>query len=54
MLKDEYGVFAQHFVVQFAPEIFNVYLHQVKLYVSGQAWLSNKCQYHIFQFFSEW
>jgi hypothetical protein len=31
-----------------------VYLHQVELYVSRQAWLGKKCQYQIFQFFTEW
>ncbi|KAI0301095.1 armadillo-type protein [Multifurca ochricompacta] len=53
-LQEEYGAFAQHFVTAFAPEIFKVYLHQIELYVSGQAWLSNKCQYQILQFFTEW
>ena len=31
-----------------------VYLQQIELYVSGQAWLSKKCQYQILQFFTEW
>jgi hypothetical protein len=53
-MEKEYGVFANHFVSTFAPEIFTVYLQQVELYVSGQAWLSKKCQYQIFQFFTEW
>lgn len=53
-LQEEYGTFAQHFVTSFAPEIFKVYLHQIELYVSGQAWLSKKCQYQILQFFTEW
>jgi hypothetical protein len=53
MLKD-YKNFAQHFVTHFAPEIFTIYLQQVELYVSGQAWLSKKCQYNIFTFFTEW
>ena len=53
-MQKEYGVFAEHFVTNFAPEIFKVYLHQVELYISGQAWLSKKCQYQIFQFFTEW
>jgi hypothetical protein len=53
-MQKEYGVFSEHFVTNFAPEIFKVYLHQVELYVSGQAWLSKKCQYQIFQFFTEW
>ncbi|KAG2138570.1 armadillo-type protein, partial [Suillus bovinus] len=53
-MQKEYGVFAQHFVTTFAPEIFKVYLHQVELYVSGQSWLGKKCQYQIFQFFTEW
>ncbi|KAG1889690.1 armadillo-type protein [Suillus fuscotomentosus] len=52
-MQKEYGVFAQNFVTAFAPEIFKVYLHQVELYVSGQAWLGKKCQYQIFQFFTE-
>ncbi|KAG2092266.1 armadillo-type protein [Suillus cothurnatus] len=52
-MQSEYGVFAEHFVTTFAPEIFKVYLHQVELYVSGQAWLGKKCQYQIFQFFTE-
>ena len=50
----EYKGFAEHFVTVFAPEILNIYLHQVELFVSGQAWLSPKCQYHIFTFFNEW
>lgn len=53
-LQGEYGAFADHFVKAFAPEIFKVYLHQIELYVSGQAWLSKKCQYQILQFFTEW
>ncbi|KAG1732292.1 armadillo-type protein [Suillus lakei] len=52
-MQNEYGVFAEHFVTTFAPEIFKVYLHQVELYVSGQVWLGKKCQYQIFQFFTE-
>ncbi|KAG2009602.1 importin alpha re-exporter, variant 3 [Coprinopsis cinerea AmutBmut pab1-1] len=51
-LQKEYGDFAQHFVTMFAPEILNIYLKQVQLYVQGQAWLSKKCQYHIFTFFN--
>ena len=53
-LQDQYGAFAQHFATTFAPEIFKVYIHQVELFVSGQVWLSKKCQYHIFAFFTEW
>ena len=53
-LQQDYGAFAQTFVTSFAPEIFKVYLHQTELYVSGQAWLSKKCQYRIFTFFTEW
>ena len=53
-MQEEYGVFAQHFATNFAPEIFKVYIHQVELFVSGQTWLSKKCQYNIFQFFTEW
>ncbi|THU92451.1 ARM repeat-containing protein [Dendrothele bispora CBS 962.96] len=52
-MQKEYGDFAQHFVTVFAPEILNMYLRQVELYVSGQSWLSKKCQYHIFTFFTE-
>ncbi|KIJ64587.1 hypothetical protein HYDPIDRAFT_154272 [Hydnomerulius pinastri MD-312] len=52
-MQKEYGTFANHFVTAFAPEIFKVYLHQVELYISKQAWLSKKCQYQIFQFFTE-
>ena len=53
-MQEEYGPFAQHFVTTFAPEIFNIYLQQVELYVSGQTWLSKKCQYRMFSFFTEW
>lgn len=53
-MRVEYGVFSHHFVESFAPEIFKIYLQQVELYVSGQAWLSKKCQYQIFTFFTEW
>ncbi|KAF9222983.1 ARM repeat-containing protein [Gyrodon lividus] len=52
-MQKEYETFANHFVTAFAPEIFKVYLQQVELYVSKQAWLSKKCQYQIFQFFTE-
>ncbi|KAI0688708.1 ARM repeat-containing protein [Cytidiella melzeri] len=52
-LQQEYAVFAQHFVTTFAPEIFKIYLQQVELFVSGQTWLSKKCQYQIFTFFTE-
>ncbi|CAK5283934.1 unnamed protein product [Mycena citricolor] len=52
-MQAEYGAFAQHFVTVFAPEILGIYLHQVDLYVSGQAWLSKKCQYHIFTYLTE-
>lgn len=53
-MQSEYLAFAQHFVTTFAPEIFKIYLQQVELFVSGQAWLSRKCQYQIFSFFTEW
>ena len=53
-MKKEYAEFAEHFVTTFAPEIFKIYLQQVELYVSGQVWLSKKCQYQIFSFFTEW
>ncbi|OSX56395.1 hypothetical protein POSPLADRAFT_1068094 [Postia placenta MAD-698-R-SB12] len=52
-MQKDYGAFAQHFVTTFAPEIFNVYLRQIELFVSGQAWLSKKCQYQILTFFTE-
>ncbi|KAH7915448.1 armadillo-type protein [Hygrophoropsis aurantiaca] len=52
-MQKEYGPFAEHFVTNFAPEIFKIYMHQVELYISGQAWLSKKCQYQVFQFFTE-
>ncbi|KAF9240262.1 armadillo-type protein [Melanogaster broomeanus] len=52
-MQKDYSTFANHFVTNFAPEIFKVYLQQVELYVSKQAWLSKKCQYQIFQFFTE-
>ena len=53
-MKKDYGAFAQHFVTNFAPEIFRIYLQQLELYVSGQSWLSDKCQYQIMTFFTEW
>ncbi|KAG2740300.1 hypothetical protein P692DRAFT_20840713 [Suillus brevipes Sb2] len=34
-MQKEYSVFAEDFVTTFAPEIFEVYLHQVELYVQG-------------------
>ncbi|TFK71252.1 ARM repeat-containing protein [Pluteus cervinus] len=52
-MKKDYGAFAEHFVTQFAPEILNIYLGQVELFVTNQAWLSQKCQYQILQFFIE-
>ncbi|KJA23271.1 hypothetical protein HYPSUDRAFT_40079 [Hypholoma sublateritium FD-334 SS-4] len=52
-LQLEYMEFAKHFVTAFAPEILNIYFRQVELYVSNQEWLSSKCQYQIFQFFTE-
>ncbi|EMD40235.1 hypothetical protein CERSUDRAFT_112428 [Gelatoporia subvermispora B] len=52
-MQKEYGPFAQHFVTTFAPEIFKIYMQQVQLFVSGQAWLSKKCQYQILTFFTE-
>lgn len=53
-MKKDYAAFSQHFVTNFAPEIFRIYLQQIELYVSGQAWLSDKCQYQIITFFTEW
>ncbi|KAJ7034748.1 armadillo-type protein [Mycena alexandri] len=52
-MQADYGNFAAHFVAVFAPEILVIYLRQVELYVAGQAWLSKKCQYQIFTFFTE-
>ncbi|KAF5381241.1 hypothetical protein D9757_007902 [Collybiopsis confluens] len=52
-MKKDYLEFANHFVSMFAPEILSTYLRQVELFVSGQQWLSKKCQYHIFSFFTE-
>ncbi|EKM79672.1 hypothetical protein AGABI1DRAFT_74786 [Agaricus bisporus var. burnettii JB137-S8] len=52
-MQDEYNQFAQHFATVFAPEILTIYLQQVELYVQNQAWLSKKCQYQIFHFFTE-
>ncbi|KAH7097641.1 ARM repeat-containing protein [Auriculariales sp. MPI-PUGE-AT-0066] len=49
----EYEPFAKHFIVQFAPEIFKVYLQQVELLISGQEWISRKCQCHILSYFTE-
>ncbi len=53
-LQKDYGPFAQHFVTNYAPEIFKIYLQQIELFVSGSAWLSKKCQYRIFAYFTEW
>jgi len=53
-LQEEYLDFGKHFVTAFAPEILNIYLQQVDFYVSNQEWLSSKCQYQIFQYFTEW
>ncbi|KAJ7498275.1 hypothetical protein B0H11DRAFT_2189628 [Mycena galericulata] len=55
-LQADYAGFAAHFVSVFAHGILAIYLHQrisVELYVAGQAWLSKKCQYQIFTFFTE-
>ncbi|KAI0657254.1 ARM repeat-containing protein [Cubamyces menziesii] len=52
-LQKDYAAFSQHFVTNYAPEIFKIYLQQIELFVSGQAWLSKKCQYRIFTFFTE-
>ncbi|EJD50497.1 ARM repeat-containing protein [Auricularia subglabra TFB-10046 SS5] len=51
--KKEYLAFAQHFVSAFAPEIFKMYLNQVELFVSGQEWISRKCQCAILSYFGE-
>ncbi|KAL0575166.1 Nonsense-mediated mRNA decay protein 5 [Marasmius crinis-equi] len=50
---EKYGQFAERFMTVNAPEIIYLYLRQVELYVSGQAWLSRRCLYHIFSFFTE-
>lgn len=52
-MKAEYGAFAEHFVDSFAPEIFKTFLTQIELYISGELWMSKKCQYLMFQFFTE-
>ncbi|KAF8624410.1 hypothetical protein AX15_005891 [Amanita polypyramis BW_CC] len=52
-VKKNYINFAQYFVTTFAPEILNTYLRQVELYVSNQVWLSKKCQYQIFSYFTQ-
>ncbi|KAF4617901.1 hypothetical protein D9613_006252 [Agrocybe pediades] len=52
-LQPEYMSFAKHFIDAFAPEILKTYLQQVDLFVTNQEWLSSKCQYQIFQFFTE-
>ncbi|KDQ62833.1 hypothetical protein JAAARDRAFT_30743 [Jaapia argillacea MUCL 33604] len=52
-MKTDYEAFATHFVDSFAPEIFKIYLHQIELFVGGQSWLSQKCQYQIFSFLTE-
>ncbi|KAF8215061.1 armadillo-type protein [Mycena galopus ATCC 62051] len=52
-MQAEYAAFAQHFVSMFAPEILSIYLTQVQLYVSNQAWISKKCQYQMITFFTE-
>ncbi|KAH9851744.1 ARM repeat-containing protein [Lenzites betulinus] len=52
-LQKDYAAFATHFVTNYAPEIFKIYIQQVEFFVSGQAWLSKKCQYRIFTFFTE-
>lgn len=53
-LQADYLDFAKHFITAFAPEILKTYFEQVNLFVSNQEWLSSKCQYQIFQFFTEW
>lgn len=53
-MKADYLEFAEHFVKAFAPEIFKVYLQQVELYISGHAWLSNKCLNLVLSFFGSW
>ena len=53
-LQKDYGQFAENFVTTFAPQIFKIYLEQIQLFVSGTAWLSKKCQYRIFTYFTEW
>ena len=52
-MQREYGAFAQHFVTSFAPEILKNFLAQIDLYVTGQVWMSKKCQYLMFQFFTD-
>jgi len=53
-MKKEYSAFANHFTSTFAPEIFKMYLAQVELYISNQAWLSKKCLNLVFSYFGSW
>ncbi|KAH8091016.1 armadillo-type protein [Cristinia sonorae] len=52
-MKKDYQAFAEHFVTSFAPEIIKTYLHQLELYISGQSWLSQKCQYQMLTFMTD-
>ncbi|KAJ6585487.1 armadillo-type protein [Mycena capillaripes] len=52
-MQGEYAAFASHFVTMFAPEILAIYLRQVELCVRGEQWMSAKCQYAVFSFFTE-
>jgi hypothetical protein len=53
-MKKEISAFANHFVHNFAPEIFRMYLHQAQLYAAKQIWLSHKVLSAIFRFFTTW
>jgi len=49
----EYEPFANHFITEFAPEIFKIYLQQVELLISEGEFISRKCQCHILSYFTE-
>ncbi|KAG8945281.1 hypothetical protein FRC04_001058 [Tulasnella sp. 424] len=50
-MKKQYGEFAKNFVTTFAPEIFGVYLKQIKLFIENQVWMSEKCLNLVLNFF---
>lgn len=49
----KYYKFALKFVKHFGPNIFQAYLHQVELHISGTVWLSRKCTFLSSVFFGE-
>lgn len=52
--SENYEKFSKHFIHHFAPEILKVYLQQVELWVSKQAWLSKICLSSTIAFLDEW